>query len=426
MSAFDTAADAEGEGHVVPVPRVGRTGRRRLTVIGVRGLPGVIGGIETHCELLYPRLAPALPDLETIILVRRAYAAAPWTMIAGVSVRALPALRGSGLETLSHTLVALLYARVVLGSRLVHLHGIGPGFFAPLARLLGMRTVVTHHAADFQRPKWGGPGKLFLQWGEGMAARFADRVICVSEALRRDFLSRHPRAEARAVTIRHGALVDPLEAPACARVLDTLGLVPGGYVLAVGRLDETKRFDDLIAAHAMAGADAPPLVIVGASVDDGSHEATLRAQAGPNVMFTGFRVGAELAALYRGAALFVHASEMEGFGLVVLEAMIAGVPIRVSDIPPHREFGLPDSCYFTVGDLPAIAAAMQTPAPRPAETATYAALLDRYTPAAAVRAHVAVFEDLVRGRAGKGKTPSAAPRRSRIPWLRAVVSGSQG
>ncbi|MGJ3628298.1 glycosyltransferase [Sphingomonas sp. MMS24-JH45] len=129
-----------------------------------------------------------------------------------------------------------------------------------------------------------------------------------------------------------------------------MGLANGGYIIAVGRLEATKRFDDLVAARNAAGEDALPLVIVGGSVGDEQHESELRAAAGPGVIFAGFRAGAELAALYRGAAAFVHASQMEGFGLVVLEALLAGLPARLSDIPAHREFGLPDGCYFPVGD----------------------------------------------------------------------------
>lgn len=387
----------------VPVRRTvtvapGRTVDACLAVIGLRGVPGVIGGIETHCELLYPALVEIAPDLDVVLLARRAYVARSRFPLGRAVVRALPALFGRGPETVSHTLLALIYARWRLRSRLVHLHGIGPAFFAPLARLLGMHAVVTHHAADFQRRKWGGPGRSFLRLGEAMAARFADRVICVSDALRRDFLSRYPAAELRTVTIRHGARVDAVERRECAQVVGSLGLTPGNYVLAVGRLEETKRFDDLIAAHDAAGPNALPLVIVGASIGDAGHEESLRAAAGPGVVFAGFRTGIELAALYRGGALFVHPSEMEGFGLVVLEAMVAGLPVRLSDIPPHREFGLADRCYFAVGDRHTMRSLFQNPPSSPDETTGYADIIERHSLDASIIAHANLFHEVLANR----------------------------
>ncbi|SEN60648.1 Glycosyltransferase involved in cell wall bisynthesis [Sphingomonas gellani] len=377
--------------------------RPDIAVIGLRGVPEVIGGIETHCELLYPALAQAAPELAVLLLVRRRHVPFKRTRLAGIPVRALPSLPGSGAETVSHTLIGLFHARW-LRSRLVHLHGIGPAFFAGLARLLGMRVVVTHHAADFARPKWGGAGQLFLRLGEAMAARFADRVICVSDAVRSDFLSRHPGANARAVTIRNAARLDAVEDDGCRRVLDMLGLSRGGYVLAVGRLEATKRFEDLIAAHARAGRNALPLVIVGASVDGTEHEDALRAMAdlevtsgaGSRIIFAGFRTGVELAALYCGAALLIHPSEMEGFGLVVLEGMIAKVPIRLSDIPPHREFGLPDRCYFPVGDRAAITNILLS-LPFRDEIATYPSIVERYRLTNAASEHAALFRQVLAG-----------------------------
>jgi glycosyltransferase involved in cell wall biosynthesis len=365
--------------------------RPDITVIGLRSVPGMIGGIESHCELLYPALVQVCPTLTVLLLLRRRYAWSKRGSLFGIPTRALPSLQGAGAETVSHTLLALLHARW-RRSRVVHLHGIGPAFFSPLARLLGMRVVVTHHAADFDRPKWGGLGRLFLKLGEAMAAKFADRVICVSDAVRGDFLIRHPRA--RAVTIRNTARLDVVQVGDCRRVLDALGLSPRSYVLAVGRLEATKRFDDLIAGHAQAGTDVLPLVIVGSSVDGTEHEDTLRAmaiEARSRVLFAGFRGGLELAALYRNAAMLIHPSAMEGFGLVVLEGMIAKLPIRLSDIPPHREFGLPEQCYFPVGDRAAITEILRTTPINVKETITYHAIVGRHCLSAAANAHAEVF-----------------------------------
>jgi glycosyltransferase involved in cell wall biosynthesis len=366
---------------------------RRVVVIGARGLRGVIGGIETHCAALYPALASEAPDLRFTIVVRRPYALDTDSRSNGLTEVALPTPRGGALETVVHTLHALL--RFGRSADIVHLHGIGPAFFAPLARASGARVVVTHHAADFERPKWGLAGRFFLRLGEYFAGRFAHRVICVSDALRRDFLSRIPAAAPRTVTITHGAALAAADKPGQdERIVRAMGLEPGGYLLAVGRMDETKRFDDLIAARAAARPGTLPLVIAGCAVGNRAYESELRAGAGPNIRFVGGRQGPELAALYRECALFLHASAMEGFGLVILEALVAGAPVRVSDIPVHREFGLPDECYFPVGDLVALDAIMEGAALRGTPWPRAAAIAARYSLSRAAAAHLALYRAL--------------------------------
>jgi glycosyltransferase involved in cell wall biosynthesis len=177
-------------------------------------------------------------------------------------------------------------------------------------------------------------------------------------------------------------------------VLQKLGLKPGGYVLAVGRLEETKRFEDLIRGHRIASPDVQPLVIVGSEIGESPYARTLRANADEGVIFAGYRSGAELAALYRNASKFIHASAMEGFGLVSLEALAAGVPVHLSDIPPHREFALPEEAYFQVGDIEAIATALASRPYPPLSAAAREALEQRYDPEQAIAAHLRVYRDL--------------------------------
>lgn len=353
----------------------------------------MIGGIEAHCERLYPDLVRLAPNLCICLLTRLNYTPRRRFDFHGVEVRALWAPTGVAIEAAIHTLIAIAYARFVYKAKLVHLHGIGPAFFAPLARLLGMRILVTHHAADFERPKWGRFARAFLKAGEAIAARTADGIICVSDALRAEFLARHPRASKRTRTIRHGAAPMPIDADAERRVLVELGLEAGAYNLAVGRLDATKRFHDLIAAMDKVNAETAPLVIVGSAIEDTDYARGLLAQAGPKLKFAGYRHNGELGALYRQAALFIHPSEMEGFGLVVLEALTADIPIKLSDIPAHREFGLPDGCYFPIGDQDRIAEILSSP-DHHRKTAAFdsAAIKARYSVETSAADHVALYQ----------------------------------
>ncbi len=222
----------------------------KICAIGLRGIPDVMGGIETHCEHLYAALARLDDTLDIVVIGRSGYASPG--KVGGIRVVSLWAPRLKAFETLIHTPLALIYARLFIHPDLVHLHAIGPGFFALLARLLGFKVLATHHAADYDRPKWGRFGRWFLKTGEWMIAHFANDVICVSSVIEANVRARFPAAKARTVTIRNGVPPSRSAAPGTPDPLKTFGLAPSGYLLAVGRLDPTKGFHDLVRAFEAA------------------------------------------------------------------------------------------------------------------------------------------------------------------------------
>ncbi len=325
----------------------------KICAIGLRGIPDVMGGIETHCEHLYPTLARLDDKLDIVVIGRSGYAKPG--RFGNVQVVSLWAPRRKALETLIHTPLAILYARLFLHPDLIHLHAIGPGFFAPLARLLGFRVLATHHAADYDRPKWGRFGRWFLKTGEHMIVRFANDVICVSSTIEADLSSRYPSVKSRTVTIRNG--VPPAQAAGISDhdPLSAFDLVPGGYVLAVGRIDPTKGFHDLIRAYEEAQPQGMKLVVVGGAPPGDAYAAGLQRGCSGSIIFTGALPAHQVRILYRNAALFVHPSYLEGFPMVVLEAVEADVPLLVTDIPAHREVGLDPSSFFKVGDVETLA-----------------------------------------------------------------------
>jgi len=330
-----------------------------VCVVGLRGIPHVIGGIEAHCQKLYPELRRQAPDVRVTVLIRHGYTEAEVFEYEGLAVKTIWSPRIWGVDTLIHSFLSVLYAGLWVRPDILHLHGIGPAFFTPLGRLLGLRAVVTHHAQDYLRPKWSGKARAFLRWGERSAARSANAIICVSVALFDRFTTLYPRAKSRSCVIRNANTIEDLGLPNASPILEDLGVEPGGYVLAVGRLEATKAFDDLVAAFRRAEHDELKLVIVGSDIGDEDYARELRSHAGPNIIFAGFQSGDALRRLYEEASLFVHPSHMEGYGLVVAEALAADLPLLLSDIPPHREFGLPEPCYFEVGNVEALAAKLR-------------------------------------------------------------------
>jgi glycosyltransferase involved in cell wall biosynthesis len=79
-----------------------------------------------------------------------------------------------------------------------------------------------------------------------------------------------------------------------------------------------------------------------------------------SVRLTGWIPRDELLLLYSRAQAFVYPSIFEGFGMPVLEAMAAGIPVACSDIPPLREVAGEAALFFDPLNEDAIAIAVES------------------------------------------------------------------
>lgn len=334
-----------------------------IAVAGTRGIPAAWGGVERQCEELYSRLAAK--GFAVLVYARSGYVPPGTTHCRGVAVKTLPAPRSTHLEAIVHTFLAVLHMAFVSRPRIVHLYSQGPCLLLPLVRLLLPRATVyfTCGGLDWQRRKWSRAASLVIRLGEWCSARLTDVRIMVSHELARSYRERYG---CRSEVVHNGVT---LPQPAGTAPLAAMGLAGGGYVLSVGRLTPEKRVEDMVAAVLALSAPVR-LAVVGDEASGGGYLEGLRqtAQGREDIVFTGYRFGAELAALFAGAGLFVTASELEGLPLTLLEAMSYGIPCLASDIAPHREvLGDDYPWLFPVGDVRALAALLEAALASPGE-----------------------------------------------------------
>lgn len=80
----------------------------------------------------------------------------------GVTLKRIWAPKSKGLEAIVHSFLGVLYAGLIARPDILHIQAIGPALMTPLARVLGLRVVVTHHGPDYDRQKWGGWAKRYF------------------------------------------------------------------------------------------------------------------------------------------------------------------------------------------------------------------------------------------------------------------------
>jgi glycosyltransferase involved in cell wall biosynthesis len=329
----------------------------KIAVLGIRGFPGVIGGPEVHAENLYPYLASN--QCEVIVFSRKQYVRDDTRDYKGVKLVPIPCIQNKYLEAWFHTLLGVFAAKRVRPA-ILHIHAIGPSLFVPLARLLGMKVVMTHHGPDYERKKWGKVAKAVLKLGERLGSNWANRIICVSTPIG-DMVKR--KYGKRVAVIPNGVNIPQVTGE---QFLSLYGLEKWKYILAVGRFVPEKGFDDLIDGFRLLKgrlADSPPalrrwkLVIVGSATHEDAYSRELRERAGrdSDIVLTGFLSGNPLEQAYSNAGLFVLPSYYEGLPIVLLEAMSHGLPCVVSDITANRNVELPERNFFRPGDAKELA-----------------------------------------------------------------------
>jgi glycosyltransferase involved in cell wall biosynthesis len=194
----------------------------------------------------------------------------------------------------------------------------------------------------FDLPFW-----RLLLWASAHRAR---RLIAVSEATRDDLVRAYRLPSERISIVHHGVELDFFE-------LNRANTAP--FVLCVSTLHPHKNLDRLIRAYARNQRDWR-LIITGLRGFFAKSLDALIAELGVNdcVRLTGWIPREELLQLYADAQAFVYPSTFEGFGMPVLEAMAAGLPIACSDIPPLREVAGDAALFFDPLSEEAIASAL--------------------------------------------------------------------
>lgn len=229
----------------------------------------------------------------------------------------------------------ILYEQFVLPARAPKVDVLfNPGFTAPVAH--PNNVTVFHDLQHKRHPeyfRWFDlPFWNLLLWA---AVRRSQRLIAVSEATRDD-LQKFYGAES--TVVHHGA------DPAFFEIAEQRQ--PEDFFLCVSTLHPHKNIERLVRAFAIYGKSKLVLAGMKGFQTEAVERQIRELGLGGRVRVTGWIPRAELLDLYRRAKGFIYPSTFEGFGMPVIEALAAEVPLACSDIEPMRSLAAGDAVLF--------------------------------------------------------------------------------
>jgi glycosyltransferase involved in cell wall biosynthesis len=300
-----------------------------------------IGGSERHLLTLLPALAER--GIEPVLIGLDDPASNPVDFYDALTV---PAVRLPSPRDLDPALLLRLLRE--LRAEVVHTHLVHADVYGGVAaRLRGAKLVSTKHNDD--------PFRIgSFRYVERALAAASARIVTITDSLRRFTVDQVGIPARKVETIHYG--MDDLPAPWGANPVDG---VPAGarVLLAISRLVPQKGVDVAIRALPLLPDDTVLVVVSSTQQERGALLALARELGIERRVFLLGRVP-DVAAWLRRAVVLVHPARWEGFGLGVLEAMLAGLPVVASDVSSLPELVVDgETGYLVRPDDPAALAA---------------------------------------------------------------------
>lgn len=299
----------------------------RIAMIGIKAIPARDGGFETAVDEMSRGMVACGHDV--VVYNRSGMSEFSGANYQGVHLVTLPTIKSKNLSTIVHAFLASMHVAFHRAD-VVHYFITGTTLFAPIPRILGMKTVCSVDGTDWQRGKWGKFARWYLRLSESLAVRFSNALVSDSRDVQRYYREVY---DAESSLITYGIRDIAVEGR---EWLDRFGLEPREYILFVGRLVPENNIHHLIRAFEETHTEKK-LVIVGSDPWEKEYVRSLKSTKDARIVFTGGVYGQGYAQLQKSAYLFVLPDEVGGTHPALVEAMGFGNCVLVNDTASNLE-----------------------------------------------------------------------------------------
>jgi len=197
--------------------------------------------------------------------------------------------------------------------------------------------------------------KTLIPW----SLKRTDQIIAVSEFTKREIIKYYQIKPEKIERVYNAVADNFTESAFSPARLDEIRKkydLPEKFIFYIGTMQPRKNLALLVEAFGKVKEKIPDLKLVLAggknayNFDKEIGKAIHRSSLSADVIFPGFVPEEEKAAFFRLAEIFCFPSHYEGFGIPILEAFVAGIPVVASDTPVHREIAGSAALFFDVSN----------------------------------------------------------------------------
>lgn len=294
-------------------------------------IPGVVGGTETYARSLITALGRLDEDHEYTVYVNRESADLDITPNRSFTRVVCPVVAMQRAYRYGWEQLVLPFQLRRLNPDLVH----SLGYVGPIAS--HKPHVVSVHDVNYvgHSGRRTPVGRRAFQFFVERTVERAGHVITISNFSRGEIM-RHLGVPPEKISVVYCAAREesPRDAASSTRESELVRSITNPYIIAFSSLSAHKNIARLIAAFARISSEVPhSLVLIGHMPEKSAQiRAALEKAGDDRIQFTGFIPDEDVAELMKQASLFVFPSLYEGFGLPILDAQEAGVPIACSNV----------------------------------------------------------------------------------------------
>ncbi len=313
-----------------------------VRILGTRGVPGKHGGFETAVDYVSRYL---VKHGWRVIVYCQLDGSGPITtdVWEGVERVLIPVKKEGALGTMWFDLLATKHAWKHRG--LIAVFGYNTAIFNIWQRLTGSRIVFNMDGIEWKRSRWGKGGRAFLYLNEWVAAKIGHRLIADHPEIAKHISTR--AKDSKITMIAYGA---PEITDAEKTVLDRWDLEPNKFTLMVCRTIPENSMLELVQGFCKRKRNHKMLIVAPYDPED-EYNAKLIKAANDQVVFAGTVYDpAELGALRRHCAMYLHGHTVGGTNPSLVEALGAGSPVLAHDNKYNRWVAGADSAFFQTAE----------------------------------------------------------------------------
>lgn len=312
---------------------------RKISILGIRGIPASHGGFETFAE----RLAIYLRDRDWQVTVYCQGATGgkreedSWEGIRRVHIP----VRLDGIPATIEFDVKSTVDAVRSGDKLLTL-GYNTGFLSSWAKLRGRTNFINMDGLEWKRAKYSAGAKTYLWINERLAAGAGTRLIADHPVIADHLATRVARGKIDVIPYGADGVEEADPAP-----LAALGLEPGRFISVIARPEPENSILEIVQAFS-ARPRGIKLAVLGKYGRDHAYQSKVLDAAGDEVVFTGAIYDKPIVNAIRLHSLaYAHGHQVGGTNPSLVEALGAGNPVIAHDNPFNRWVAGEAGVYFT-------------------------------------------------------------------------------